>query len=85
MIENNVPSGFRGTNYIGRKMGHMTVFSFSKPNNGHGAYWKCLCDCGTCKEVSSDTLRYHQNDNTWNCGCTIVLDKRDVDLTGQTF
>lgn len=49
----------------GQKFGRLTVVERIE-NRGHYVWWKCLCDCGNFKDVSSGNLR---NGTTKSCGC----------------
>ena len=40
----------------GQKFGRLTVVERIE-NRGHYVWWKCLCDCGNFKDVSSGNLR----------------------------
>lgn len=74
-------------NLIGEKYGRLTVIE-QAPNKGKRTQWKCLCDCGKEKVVSTDCLR---NGNTKSCGCyksELVVQKnkdRTISLIGQHF
>lgn len=48
----------------GRRYGKLTVI-YRDLNKFKRVYWKCLCDCGKEKSVSSESLR----SGTKSCGC----------------
>ena len=50
----------------GQKFGRMTVIEISHRNGKGRVFWKCLCDCGKEKAVSSWHLRLG---GTKSCGC----------------
>ena len=55
----------------GQRFGRLIVLEkTSKPENSNKrcAYWKCLCDCGQIKVVSSQSLR---DGSTKRCGCLL--------------
>jgi 5-methylcytosine-specific restriction endonuclease McrA len=59
----------RGNRFIdikGQRFGKWFILEFDSIKKGKKAYWKCLCDCGNKKSVSSDSLR---RGNTKSCGC----------------
>ncbi len=66
----------------GQKFNLLTVIELStrRANNG-GMYWKCECDCGTLKEVTSQSLL---NGTSKSCGCSCKPYPSE-DLTGQKF
>ena len=51
-----------------------------------GAYWECLCDCGTKKVIRGSLLR-GKNNPIRSCGCLIVdtAKARAFDLVGEKF
>lgn len=49
----------------GERFGKLTVVSFDGRRN-HRTYWKCVCDCGDYRIVSSDHLC---NGDVKDCGC----------------
>ena len=49
----------------GRRFGRLTVLEFVPTENTH-SYWKCRCDCGKYKVISSVGLK---TGNTASCGC----------------
>lgn len=50
---------------IGRKFGKLTVIGPAK-SHGTKAYWMCLCECGTVKEIRGQLLR---SGRAQSCGC----------------
>lgn len=62
---NSVPSKIK--NLIGKKFNKLTVIEFSHQNKHKKPCWKCLCDCGQYKIVSSPCLL---NNYTSSCGCS---------------
>lgn len=56
----------------GRRYGKLTVL-FLSGYRGVIAYWRCRCDCGQTKEITTSNLK-----RTESCGCV-----RMVDLTGR--
>lgn len=71
-----------GADLIGQKFGKLTVFEnigSKEDRTGRAAiYWKCKCECGGEKELSTSTLRAG---NTKSCGC---IHKKD-NIVGQIF
>lgn len=57
-------------NLVGKKFGKLTVIgpSESRTNDGH-AMWRCLCDCGNERLVSS---QYLVSGKTKSCGCLML-------------
>ena len=62
--------GRKFTDLTGQKFNRLKVIEYSHTNK-HGAYWKCLCDCGKEIIVLGSYLR---NGDTKSCGCL----KREV-------
>lgn len=48
----------------GQRFGRLVVEAFSHSNNG--AYWRCICDCGTPQTTRATLLR---NGTVRSCGC----------------
>lgn len=74
-----------------QKFGYWTVIreaTKEEKNNRPGAYWVCICECGTTKIINGQTLR---NGESMSCGCKtgeIIAKKnnsRAKDLTGMRF
>ena len=64
----------------GQKFGRWTVLERA-PSKGKTSYWKCQCECGTIKDVRSQSLREGRSQS---CGCY----KKDFwtkDITGKRF
>src|SRR3974390_990566 len=55
-------------NLIGKAFGFWTVTDKATRKARDGRlYWKCICICGTEKEISSETLK---NGSSTSCGCS---------------
>lgn len=67
----------------GKKFGRWTVLEKAESKRD-GVYWKCRCDCGTIKSVSSRLLRKGKSKN---CGCLVQekIDPRKTELIGKKF
>lgn len=65
-------------NPIGQKFHMLTVLSQADSRNGQ-RYWKCQCDCGNIKEISTNKLG-----KTKSCGCLLHKPQYE-DLTNQIF
>jgi len=50
---------------IGRKFGRWTILEFAY-KKGKYSYYKCICDCGTEKNVLLNSLKYNKSKS---CGC----------------
>lgn len=51
----------------GQRFGRWQVIKLSDtPHASRSAYWECLCDCGTVKDVKSDSL---VSGHSRSCGC----------------
>jgi hypothetical protein len=62
-------TAIRTRDLSGQRFGRLTVVRASSKRTRHrGAYWECLCDCGTTKIVKSKSLLtpFHP---TTSCGC----------------
>lgn len=53
----------------GQRFGKLTVIERADGISGHGTYWRCRCDCGNEKIISSNCLR---SGSTQSCGCTRI-------------
>lgn len=62
----------RPIDLTGNRFGKWTVLEYVGKR-----HWKCLCDCGTIKDVNADSLRQGRSTS---CGCN-----RHPDLTGKRF
>lgn len=70
----------RSDNLAGQRFGRLVAIEAVEGERIHGSLaWRCRCDCGTEKVLSSDTLR---SGKTQSCGCGAP---QSVDLTGQRF
>ena len=57
-------------NLLGNKFGRLVVVEKThKRGSGGAVFWKCLCECGNTKDVSSSCLRTGQ---TKSCGCLFL-------------
>lgn len=74
-------------NLINQRFGRLVVIA-AAPNKGKRTQWKCRCDCGKEKIVSTESLR---SGKTQSCGCLQAETARKNgltqlnDLTGQQF
>jgi hypothetical protein len=64
---------------IGRKYGHLTVVEDTGRRYHGSIIFKCVCDCGNFKDVSSNKLH---SGHVISCGC---VNHRIRDLTGRRF
>lgn len=72
---------------IGKKFGRLLVLERDNNDNKYSPHWKCQCDCGNIKIVSSSALR-SKNHSTKSCGCLkreMLRKNLFIDLTGQIF
>lgn len=75
----------------GQRFGRWTVIEKAESKN-RAVYWKCICDCGTVKDVKAASLR---NGDSKSCGCyhkekvAQILSKTGKNnlknILGQTF
>ena len=57
---------------VGKKFGKLTVLSITDERNADNrVIWKCQCDCGNIKNVSSNLLK---SGDTKSCGCSFYKD-----------
>ncbi len=63
---------------MGARFGKLTVTGYSHTKPHDGAFWGCLCDCGSMVIVRSSSLK-----TTKSCGCISRSEK--IDLVGQRF
>ena len=61
----------------GRKFGKLTVLKPGEKIN-RKQYWICKCDCGTVKEIRSDSLK---EGKIISCGCI----QEKADIIGKRF
>lgn len=66
----------------GQKFGMLTALEPAYTDPKRGVIWRCLCECGTEKEIPTNYLMRGQNKS---CGCAARGGKRRQDITGQTF
>lgn len=52
--------------WIGKKIGRLTIISFTKKDNRKEIFWKCKCDCGNEIVVMPCNLK---SGHTKSCGC----------------
>ena len=57
---------FNITNLTGQKFGKLLVIELHNNIPGKEKYWKCLCDCGNEKIISSRSIK---TGKTTSCGC----------------
>lgn len=67
-------------NLAGKRFGLWTVQNRDPNINGKGAFYVCLCDCGTVRSISAYTLI---NGLSKSCGCRKSYPKED--LSGRRF
>ena len=67
-----------------RKFGRLTPIKYHGTNNGNGAVWECLCDCGNKTIVQAGSLKLGK---VKSCGCwnTKQLQNPKKDLSGKTY
>ena len=71
----------------GQRFGRLTIlerdYDYAKEHNlkNKNAYWKCQCDCGIIKSITTERLK---NGETVSCGCYNKT-KFFIDLTGKKF
>lgn len=69
----------------GQRFGRLTVIERAPNNPRSGARWRCMCDCGNYKEVSSQQL---VSGMTVSCGCyrkELNTTRCLKDIAGQRF
>lgn len=64
-------------NLKGQKFGRLTAIEYAGSNKEKRATWKCLCECGNYKVISSQSLINHR---TNSCGCLAYEIKQTGDL-----
>jgi hypothetical protein len=57
----------RRIDLTGKRFGRWLVEGFSHAHPKNGAYWNCLCDCGTRKAIVASNLR--KKCGSKSCGC----------------
>jgi hypothetical protein len=60
------------------------------PNRGKNTYWKCLCDCGSEKEICAVSLRNGETNSCGKCGykqnqARKARHKKVINLKGKVF
>ena len=68
--------------YIGMRIGMLTVVEETEQRKNSYVVWRCRCDCGG--ERLLDT-RYLQRGTIRDCGCVSKLRPGQKDITGQRF
>lgn len=70
----------------GQRFGLWTALFRAKdkvgPNGRKATMWRCVCDCGTEKDIRQGTLK---SGSSKSCGCLRDNQKKIRDLVGQTF
>lgn len=70
---------------IGEQIGYWTIMYRSDEYVGKGAYWHCICKCGTERDVKAEHLR---NKVSLSCGCLnreLNSERQLIDLIGERF
>lgn len=65
----------------GRRFGRLTVLEYAGADKGKRAMWRCQCDCGKEKVVTSYSL---QTGRTQSCGCFRRDARSKADAVGGT-
>lgn len=68
---------FKKDEFIGKKIGKLTVIKSTGEKIGRSLVYECKCECGNLKYGSRNSLR-----NTYSCGC---VNLKVDDLTGKRF
>lgn len=70
----------------GQKIGKLTIIELDHMHSKNGAYWKCLCDCGSNK-ISIISRRNIVSGHVLSCGCLVkeAAIKRRDNLLGVKF
>lgn len=61
-----MPTGKKITDLVGQRFSRLVVIEPIEENEHGTIIWKCLCDCGNYKNVSTKNLR---NGRVRSCGC----------------
>jgi hypothetical protein len=69
----------------GQRFGKRTVLAFDGIRKPNGAYWLCVCDCGTKDIVQGTALYKRRADHCMKCKGEIQSHRQTDDLTGQQF
>lgn len=75
------------TDLTGQRFGILTVLSRGTSpgeNKGRNVYWKCLCDCGSIRNIKGSDLKRGQQ----SCGCKsaeLSSKARTINLAGERF
>ena len=56
----------------GQRFGKLTVLGLSTKRLGGAVHWKCQCDCGTIRHITTHDLR----EKSRSCGCTKLIATR---------
>lgn len=70
------------SNWVGVRIGHLTVSEATEQRKGRYIVWRCRCDCG--KDILLDT-RTLQRGTITDCGCITKVKPGQKDMTGQRF
>lgn len=65
----------------GQKFGRLLALSLTEERRNHRAVWRCQCDCGNYKNVSSKLLL---NNTTKSCGCLYKELKNNIRELGES-
>jgi hypothetical protein len=73
-----------GKDLTGQRFGMLTALEPTDQRKSNHIVWRCRCDCGGEKLVSSQHLK---NGNVTSCGCAVSAANKQkiIDLTGQRF
>jgi hypothetical protein len=67
----------------GKRFGLLTVLERFKTDPTNGSYWRCICDCGSIKNIRQNSL---VTEATKSCGClNIQTEKRRKSIAGLKF
>ena len=71
----------RANRLVGKRFGKLLVLSSTEERINGSVVWKCICDCGTEKNVPTHLLT---SGHTQSCGC-LVREVQSIDITNQRF
>lgn len=77
----NAKNGRIAEDLRGRRFGKLTVL-YRVENRNKRTCWKCICDCGQKKDVTSHDLKMGK---VKSCGCKKKEGRNSVDLTGKQY
>src|ERR1035441_7904543 len=75
----SIKPGMRFSNYVGQKIGKLSIVEKALKNpsrKDNHVFWRCLCDCGKEKIVSSNYLSYKHGSKIKSCGCEAMISRR---------